>query len=119
MNPKFIYYSKCGTCTKAAKWLKQHNIEVEVRDIVTNNPSEEELTQWISESGKAVSKFFNTSGLKYKQLNMKDIVKTASDSELISKLASDGMLVKRPLLISDKYVLIGFKEDEWVEKIGI
>lgn len=112
-KPLFIYYAKCGTCRKAAKWLKEHNIEVEARDIVTQNPTENELSNWIAASGKPTAKFFNTSGLRYKELQMKDIVKSASDKELIEKLASEGMLVKRPILVTPTKVLVGFDEQEW------
>ncbi len=114
----FLQYPKCSTCQKAAKWLKENNIEVESRHIVDNNPTVEELTAWISRSKLLpVSKFFNTSGNVYKEQNLKDKVKTESDEELIKILSTNGMVVKRPLIVGDNFVLIGFKEDEWAEKL--
>lgn len=113
MKPLFIQYPKCGTCRKAAQWLKEHNIEVVNRDIVSDNPTQQELSVWITKSGKPVQKFFNTSGLRYKELNLKDKVKSVRQEELVQILATEGMLVKRPVLISGGTVLIGFKEDEW------
>lgn len=109
----FIQYPKCSTCRKAAKWLQDNNIEVEVRHIVEANPTAEELSVWIDRSGLEVQKFFNTSGKVYKENNLKDVVKTASREELVKLLASDGMLVKRPLLVGDDFVLVGFKEEDW------
>ena len=103
MKPLFICYPRCSTCQKALKWLQERGIEVEVRDIVQQNPSEAELEEWIDRSGLAVNRFFNTSGLRYKALNLKEKVRTAPREELIRVLSTDGMLVKRPLLIaSDK-----------------
>ncbi len=93
--------------------MQDNGIEVSMRDITVENPSVEELTAWFNMSGKPIAKFFNTSGLKYKALNLKEAVKTKSDGELIEILATDGMIVKRPLLIKDGNVLIGFKEEEW------
>lgn len=113
MKPLFIQYPKCGTCRKAAQWLKEHNIEVESRDIVSDNPTQKELSVWINKSGKPIQKFFNTSGLRYKELNLKDKVKIAKEEELLHILATEGMLVKRPVLIAGDIVLTGFKEDEW------
>ena len=110
---QFIQYSKCGTCRKAAQWLAAHNIAVDSRDIITAPPTVDELTEWIARSGKPVAKFFNTSGLLYKERNLKEVVKTASSEELIRLLASDGKLVKRPVLVSDDAVLVGFNEAEW------
>lgn len=118
MKPLFIYYPKCDTCRKAAKWLAQNDIETEVRDIVTQNPTAQELKQWIAKSDTPISKFFNTSGLKYKALGLKDIVKNESNDELIRLLASDGMLVKRPLLICEHSVLIGFNETLWSDSLA-
>lgn len=117
MKPIFLCYPKCGTCRKAAKWLHENDIEVTSRDIATANPTEKELSDWIGKSGKPVSKFFNTSGLLYKELKIKDIVKTASDKELIEKLASQGMLVKRPILVTPDAVLVGFDEQEWSDRL--
>ena len=111
----FIEYPKCSTCQKAKKWLEANKIVFEDRHIVVNNPTKEELQKWIKESGKEIKKWFNTSGLKYKELNLKERVQNMTEAEKIEVLASDGMLVKRPILISDKGVLIGFKEEEWEE----
>lgn len=116
MKPLFIQYPKCGTCRKAAKWLKDNNIDVNSRHIVEENPSAKELSEWIDRSGLPVQKFFNTSGQVYKQNNLKEVVKTAPREELIALLAENGMLVKRPILVADNFVLVGFKEDEWEKK---
>ena len=113
MKNVFIEYPKCSTCQKAKKWLLANNINFEDRNIVENNPTEEELAKWIKLSGKEIKKWFNTSGLKYKSLNLKEKLPNMSDREKIKLLASDGMLVKRPILISEKGILIGFKEAEW------
>lgn len=115
MKLLFIQYAKCGTCQKAAKWLKKHQVEVTSRPIVEQRPSKEELAVWVERSGLPIAKFFNTSGKIYKENNLKEKVKTASLDELLSLLATDGMLVKRPLLVSDKRVLVGFKQEEWEE----
>ena len=111
MKPLFIWYSKCSTCQKAYKWLKENNIEVEVRDIITENPTQEELTKWVEMSELLINKFFNTSGVRYKELKLKDVVKTATKDELLKLLSSEGKLVKRPLLITTDKVFVGFKED--------
>lgn len=110
---EFIQYSKCGTCRKAAKWLQEHQITVESRDIITENPTAEELAGWIKQSGIPAAKFFNTCGQRYKELNLKDKVKTATEEELITLLASEGKLVKRPVLSDGTHVLVGFKEEQW------
>lgn len=109
----FIQYPKCSTCQKASKWLKENNINVESRNIVDDKPSEMELTQWIEKSELPVSKFFNTSGKLYKEQNLKERVKNDSTKDLIKLLSTNGMLVKRPIIITDKTILVGFKEDEW------
>ena len=109
MKPLFICYPRCSTCQKALKWLQERGIEVEVRDIVQQNPSEAELEEWIDRSGLAVNRFFNTSGLRYKALNLKEKVRTAPREELIRVLSTDGMLVKRPLLIASDKILVGFR----------
>ena len=114
---KFICYPKCTTCQKARKWLDENNIEYEFRDIKVENPSLEELTAWYKLSGLPLRKFFNTSGLKYKSMELKTKLPNMTDEEMLSLLASDGMLVKRPLVIGDDFVLVGFKEAEWVEKL--
>lgn len=113
----FIEYPKCTTCQKAKKWLVEHGVKFEDRHIVEKNPSADELREWLSVSSLELKKFFNTSGLKYKELGLKDKLATMSDDEKIELLASDGMLVKRPLVIVDdgKEVLVGFKEKEWEE----
>ena len=117
MKPLFIQYPKCGTCRKAAKWLKDNNVDVTSRHIVENNPTAEELSEWIDKSGLPIQKFFNTSGQVYKQNNLKDVVKTASREKLIDLLAGNGMLVKRPLLVGDDFVLVGFNEEEYSRKL--
>lgn len=111
----FIEYPKCSTCKKAKKYLEEHGIEFEDRHIVEENPTKEELTEWIRISGKPVKKFFNTSGMKYQELGLKDKLPQMSEEKQIELLASDGMLVKRPLLIDGEMVLTGFKEAEWPE----
>ncbi len=113
MENLFIEYPKCSTCKKAKKWLETNNIEFEDRHIVEQVPTIEELKKWIDLSKVDLKKWFNTSGLKYKELKLKEKLPTMSDNEKIKLLASDGMLIKRPLLISDKGIFIGFKEDEW------
>ncbi len=114
----FIEYPKCSTCQKAKKWLSEHNVEFEDRHIVAQNPTEAELTEWISRSGLELKKFFNTSGMKYKELGLKDKLPDMSAEEQIALLASDGMLVKRPLLVMDDKVLAGFKQDQWEAAIN-
>lgn len=110
---KFICYPKCTTCQKAKKWLDDHKIEYELRDIKINNPSFEELTDWYQKCGLPIRKFFNTSGLLYKSMGLKTKLANMSDAEMLQLLATDGMLVKRPLLVSEEFVLVGFKESEW------
>lgn len=109
----FICYPKCTTCQKAKKWLDDNRIEYELRDIKQNNPCAEELAKWYSFSGQPLKKFFNTSGLLYKSMELKNKLPLMTDDEMISLLATDGMLVKRPLLICGDTVLIGFKEKDW------
>lgn len=113
---KFICYPKCTTCQKAKKWLDDNQIEYEFRDIKLDNPTLDELTKWYKKSGLPLKKFFNTSGLLYKSLDLKNKLPTMTDDEMLKLLATDGMLVKRPLLIGHDFVLVGFKEIEW-EKI--
>lgn len=115
MENVFIEYPKCSTCKKAKKWLEENNVEFVDRNIVTDTPIQEELSKWIERSGQDIKKWFNTSGLKYKELNLKDRLVNMSNEEKIELLASDGMLIKRPLLISDKGIFIGFKEEKWEE----
>ena len=114
---KFICYPKCTTCQKARKWLDGNNIEYEFRDIKLENPSLEELSAWYKLSGLPLRKFFNTSGLLYKSMELKTKLPNMTDEEMLALLATDGMLVKRPLAIGDDFVLVGFKEAEWVEKL--
>ena len=109
----FVCYPKCTTCQKAKKWLDDHGVTYEYRDIKEENPTEDELRDWHARSGLPLKRFFNTSGLQYKALNLKDRLPGMSEDEQFALLASDGMLVKRPLLISDKLVLVGFKEAEY------
>ena len=115
---KFICYPKCTTCQKAKKWLDDNSIQYELRDIKLENPSLDELTEWHKRSGLPLKKFFNTSGLLYKSLELKDKLPTMSEGDMLELLATDGMLVKRPLLILENTVLVGFKESEWQEKLG-
>lgn len=115
---KIVCYPKCTTCKKAMKWLDGQNISYESRHIKEENPTEEELKEWIAKSGLPVKKFFNTSGLLYKSMQLKDKLPQMSEEEQIKLLATDGMLVKRPILLGEDFVLVGFKEKEWVEKIG-
>ena len=110
---KFICYPKCTTCQRAKKWLDDNKIEYEFRDIKLDNPKLDELTEWYKKSGLPLKKFFNTSGLLYKSLDLKNKLLTMSEEEMLNLLATDGMLVKRPLLIDDDFVLVGFKEDEY------
>ena len=109
----FICYPKCSTCQKAKDWLKRKNLEFEERNIKTNNPTYEDLKNWLAESDLPIRKFFNTSGLLYKSLELKDKLPNMTEDEQLKLLSADGMLVKRPLLIGDSFVLIGFKESEW------
>ncbi|HEY8363827.1 MAG TPA: arsenate reductase family protein [Tissierellaceae bacterium] len=116
MKYLFLCYPKCTTCAKARKWLDENNVWYEERNIKENNPIEDEIREWVEKSNYPVKKFFNTSGQLYKNLGLKDKLESMSDEEKIKLLASDGMLVKRPLLIGEDIILVGFKEDEW-EKI--
>ena len=109
----FIEYPKCSTCRKALKYLKDNNIEVTVRNIVTDTPTKEELICWIDKSGLEPKKFFNTCGKVYKELGLKDKVNTMSKEDIVEMLSKDGMLIKRPLLINDDTVLVGFKEESY------
>lgn len=114
---KFICYPRCTTCQKAQKWLNDNGVEYELRDIKLDNPTREELGEWYEKSGLPLKKFFNTSGLLYKSLELKSKLPTMSDDEMLNLLSTDGMLVKRPLLVGDDFVLVGFKENEWQEKL--
>jgi arsenate reductase len=114
---KFICYPKCTTCIKAKKWLDENGIEYEFRDIKLDNPDEALLYEWYKKSGLPLKKFFNTSGLLYKSLQLKDKLPEMKDEEMLRLLATDGMLVKRPLLIGEDFVLVGFKESEWARAL--
>ena len=116
---EFICYPKYTTCQKARKWLDDNQIEYEFRDIKLDNPTLDELTDWHKKSGLPLKKFFNTSGLLYKSLDLKNKLPIMSENEMLSLLSSDGMLVKRPLLIGDSFVLVGFKEGDWKEKTNV
>lgn len=116
---KFICYPKCTTCQKAKKWLDDNNIQYELRDIKLDNPTFEELSEWYKISGLPLKKFFNTSGLLYKSLDLKNKLPEMTEDEMLTVLASDGMLVKRPLLIGEDFVLVGFKDTAWAEKTVI
>ena len=113
----FICYPKCSTCRKAEKYLQDHKIEYTKRDIKTDNPTAGELRSWQKNSGLPLKKFFKTSGLQYKALGLKDKLPQLNEEEQLQLLAADGMLVKRPLLLTDGNVLVGFKETEWAEKL--
>lgn len=109
----FLCYPKCSTCQKAKKWLEEQGISFEERDIKLNNPTEEELRTWYASSGLPLKRFFNTSGLQYKALGLKDKLLSMSEEEQLALLATDGMLVKRPLVVGEGFVLTGFKQAEW------
>ena len=113
-----LWYPKCTTCQKAKAWLDGKSLDVEVRDIKLENPSAEELRRWWTASGLPLKRFFNTSGLQYKALGLKDKLPGMTEEEQLSLLATDGMLVKRPILVGDGFVLTGFKPQEWEEKLG-
>ena len=113
----FVCYPKCTTCQKAKAWLEEQGITVEVRDIKLDNPTAEELKLWWEKSGLPLKKFFNTSGLQYKALALKDKLPAMSEEEQIALLATDGMLVKRPILVGGDFVLTGFRQKEWEEKL--
>ena len=114
---QFICYPKCTTCQKAKKWLEENNVAFIERHIRENNPTVDELKAWHRQSGLPLKKFFNTSGLQYKVLQLKEKLPTMSEDEQFELLASDGMLVKRPLLIGETFVLVGFKEAEWANTL--
>ena len=114
---KFICYPKCTTCQKAKKWLDDNKIEYELRDIKQENPTLEELTEWYKKSGLPLKKFFNTSGLLYKSMDLKNKLPDMTEDEMLQLLSTDGMLVKRPILVGNDFILVGFKEVEWNEKI--
>lgn len=114
-NNIFIWYPKCSTCQKAKKWLENNQVKFQERHIVDEVPTEKELKEWIQKGKYPIKKFFNTSGLKYKELNLKEKLLTMKEEEQIKLLASNGMLIKRPILVSENTILVGFKEKEWEE----
>lgn len=118
MNVLFIEYPKCSTCQRAKKWLQAHEISFDDRHIKDERPTALELKEWVGRSGLPVRKFFNTSGMVYKELGLKDKLPDMSEDEMIEVLASDGMVVKRPLIVGPDFVLVGFKEAEWDAKLG-
>ena len=109
----FVNYPKCSTCKKARKFLEEKGVTFEERDIKEQNPTVDELKEWIAKSGLPVKKFFNTSGMLYRQMELKDKLPNMSEQEMIELLATDGMLVKRPILVSEDKVLVGFRQAEW------
>lgn len=113
----FVHYPKCTTCKRAKKWLDEHQISYEERDIKENNPSLEELKEWYQRSGLPLKRFFNTSGILYKEIKLKDKLPEMSEDEQLALLASDGMLVKRPIVVTEDQVLVGFKEAQWEEEL--
>ena len=113
----FVCYPKCTTCQKAQKWLEEKGVEYQFRDIKQEKPTEQELRQWHAMSGLPLKRFFNTSGLQYKALGLKDKLPQMSEDEQFALLATDGMLVKRPLLVGEDFALSGFKQAEWEEKL--
>ena len=114
---QFICYPKCTTCQRAKAWLDERQIAYELRDIKLRRPTLEELTAWHATSGLPLKKFFNTSGLLYKSLELKNKLPAMTEAEMLALLATDGMLVKRPILVGDDFLLVGFKEAEWSEKV--
>lgn len=119
MGILFVEYPKCSTCKKAEKWLGEQGVEFEPRHIVEENPTAEELSLWHKKSGLGIKRFINTSGMKYRELGLKDKLAGMSDEEVYALLATDGMLVKRPIIVGEDFVLPGFKEAEWKDKLGI
>ncbi|HIU43987.1 MAG TPA: arsenate reductase family protein [Candidatus Ventrousia excrementavium] len=113
----FLCYPRCTTCQKAQKWLTEHHIDFTVRDIKLQNPTEDELRAWHNASGLPLKRFFNTSGQQYRALALKDRLPQMSMDEQYALLATDGMLVKRPMLIGEDFVLVGFRESEWEERL--
>ena len=115
---QFVCYPRCGTCQKARAWLEERKIDCAVRDIKTNNPGEQELRAWHAKSGLPLKRFFNTSGLAYKELGLKEKLPKMTEDEQFALLATDGMLVKRPLLVAEDFVLAGFRLPEWESRLG-
>ena len=117
MKVLFVEYPKCTTCQKAKKWLIENGIEFDDRHIVEENPTRDELVEWHNRSGMPLKKFFNTSGMKYRELGLKDKLPTMTEDEQYDLLSTDGMIVKRPVIVTDDFVLTGFREKEWTEKL--
>lgn len=117
MELLMLWYPKCSTCQKAKKWLDEHNVPYTLRHIAEDNPSSQELGQWQEKSGLPLKKFFNTSGLQYRALGLKDRLPQMDEAEQLRLLATDGMLVKRPLLVGEDFVLVGFRQAEWDERL--
>ena len=113
-----LWYPKCSTCQKAKAWLDERNLSCTVRDIKTENPTAEELCQWHAASGLPLKRFFNTSGLQYKALGLKDKLPGMTEEKQLALLATDGMLVKRPILVGEGFVLPGFRPADWKERLG-
>lgn len=113
----FLEYPKCTTCKKAKKWLEEQNIEFTDRHIVEDNPTYDELKEWYARSGLPLKKFFNTSGMLYREMQLKDKLPTMSEEEQLQLLATNGMLVKRPMVVKENLVMVGFKEAEWSENL--
>lgn len=113
----FVYYPKCSTCQKAKKWLDEHRVEYKERHIAEDRPSRDELEEWYRRSGLPLKKFFNTSGQIYREMQLKDKLPSMSEEEQLNLLATNGMLVKRPIIVGEDQVLVGFKESEWSEKL--
>lgn len=120
MSYLFVEYPKCTTCKRAKKWLDDHEVDYEDRHIVEKNPTAEELQKWIEKSELPIKKFFNTSGILYKEMNLSQKLKTLSEEEQIELLATNGMLVKRPILVGEDFVLVGFRDEVmWKETLKV
>lgn len=119
MSILFVEYPKCSTCKKAKSWLNEHGVAFDARHIVEENPTKEELSQWHKRSGLGIKRFINTSGMKYRELGLKDKLTEMSEEDIYELLSTDGMLVKRPVLVGEDFVLTGFKEAEWKEKLKL
>ena len=117
MKVIFIQYPKCSTCQKAKRWLEEQGVPFEERNIAAENPTADELRQWVPRSGLPLKKFFNVSGLLYKSMGLKDKLPSMTEEEQLSLLATDGMLVKRPLIVGEDFVLVGFSPDQWAQKL--
>lgn len=117
MSILFVEYPKCTTCVRAKKFLNNNELDFTDRHIVENKPTKDELREWLNKSGLSINKFFNTSGKLYREMGLKDKVKVLEKEELLEILATDGMLVKRPIIVTEETVLVGFKEEQWLEKL--